>query len=87
MSSMRYAPIAGTNDAWKQLAKRSDQILIITGRKDFIIVYEELKEDADEALGKGKIVWKEVEGAHDFPITNAEEVARAICEFWGISMK
>lgn len=83
MSSMRYAPIVGTNAAWKQLGLRSEKIMIVTGRKDFIIVREELMEDAEAALGAGKIVWKEVEGAHDFPITNADDVVKHISDFWG----
>lgn len=84
MSSMRFAPISDTNVAWKQLGLRADKTMIITGAEDFIIVREELKEDADEALGVGKILWKEVDGAHDFPITNADEVVKHICQFWGV---
>jgi len=82
MSSIRFAPITGQNVAWKRLGLRNDKILIIAGSKDPIIFHEELKEDASEALGNEKIDWRVIEGAHDFPITDADEVVANICKFW-----
>lgn len=84
MSSIRFAPITGQHEVWKLLGLRSDKTLIFTGSLDPIIFREELKADAAEALGANKIEWRDIDGAHDFPITDADEVVEEIVKFWGI---
>lgn len=36
----------------------------------------------EEVEGEEKVVWKVVDGAHEFPITKTEEVVREIVAFW-----
>lgn len=83
MSSIRFAPITGQQEAWKRLGElRQDKILIFAGTKDPIIFVEELREDAIEALTAEKIDYRVIEGAHDFPIVSAEEVVEKIWDVW-----
>ncbi len=84
MSSIRFAPISGQNAIWETLSKRPSKTLIIAGKMDPIILYDELKSDAMKAIGAEKIEWKTVHGTHDFPSTLPEETLQGICEFWGL---
>jgi pimeloyl-ACP methyl ester carboxylesterase len=80
MSSIRFSPITGQD--WTKLGLRKDKTLIIAGVRDPIIIAAELKKDAEEFLGVEKVEWKAIDGAHDFPVTNADEVANEIWQFW-----
>ncbi|KAI9732074.1 MAG: hypothetical protein M1818_007669 [Claussenomyces sp. TS43310] len=84
MSSIRYAPIVGQHESWRRLGLRDDKTLIFAGTTDPIIYVEELRDDAEATVGKDKIEYRVIEGAHDFPITNADEIVGIVCDFWGI---
>lgn len=102
-SSIMYASISGCEETWKQLWSprsgcvkedkgkdiRRENVLVIVGQWDDVIVAEELREDLEVVvndIGHGvfdeKVVWKVVQGAgHEFPITRGEEVAEMIGKF------
>jgi surfactin synthase thioesterase subunit len=84
MSSIRFAPLTGHDEAWKRLRQLSSKVLIFVGTTDPIIVHDELRPDAEALLGKENIEWCVIEGAHDFPVTESKKVTSKICEFWGI---
>jgi pimeloyl-ACP methyl ester carboxylesterase len=83
LSSIRYAPITGQEDNWRRLRDAtSNKILLIAGTEDPIVLAKEVREDAEKLLGKGRVVFHEVDAAHDFPVTDSVEVVDAILEFW-----
>jgi hypothetical protein len=84
MSSVRFAPITGQQRHWSKLSQRQNKLLIVAGTRDPIIIADEIREDAEQLLGKEKVVFRKVEAAHDFPIVESEEVVRLVCEFWGL---
>jgi hypothetical protein len=84
MSSIKNASIEGRQETWRKLGKREDKVLIIAGKMDSVIVPRELREDAEEAAGREKVEWREIEGGHEFPITRAEDVVREISGVWRI---
>ncbi|KAH8815272.1 Alpha/Beta hydrolase protein [Xylogone sp. PMI_703] len=89
VSSIRYASIEKSHENWKKLGSTKsgvgkDKVLIIAGSKDPLIIAKELKPDAEDAIGRDKVEFKTIEGAHEFPVTSAGEVVDVICEFWGI---
>lgn len=82
MSSIRFSPITAQQKTWHQLGLRADKTLIFAGATDSIIIPAELKEDAEECLGQEKVEWRLIGGAHDFPVTHADEVVQGISAFW-----
>jgi hypothetical protein len=84
MSSIRFAPVTGQQESWKRLGLRPDKTLILAGRTDPIIIPQELRPDAESLLGREKVEWRLIEGAHDFPITESGRVVGEICGFWGM---
>ncbi|KAL3426973.1 alpha beta hydrolase family [Phlyctema vagabunda] len=84
LSTLRYAPISGQEEEWKKLGLRQDKIMIVAGSTDPIIIPEELKVDTEALLGKDKIDWNLIEGAHDIPVTEPEEICKRIAGFWGL---
>jgi pimeloyl-ACP methyl ester carboxylesterase len=84
VSSIRHSSIGERRETWRKLGKRADKVLIIGGSRNPVIVAEELREDAIEAIGEEKVVWRVVDGGHDFPITRREEVMEEVCDFWGL---
>lgn len=84
VSSMRFAPITGQSLTWKKLRGRKRKVLIVAGSKDSVIVAEELREDALDAIGEDGLEWRVLEGGHEFPITNGEEVASIVLEVWNL---
>lgn len=62
---------------------KPDQLLIILGKKDPIIVEEALVADATECLGAdAQFVFFDV--GHELPITHGEEVVDIIWAFWNL---
>lgn len=43
---------------------------------------KELEEDAKEAIGADKVVWRVVDGGHEFPISKPDSVVEHISEVW-----
>lgn len=82
VSSIRFAPIKDQRDTWMKLRGRDRKVLIIAGSKDSIVVAEELKADALDAIGEDGLEWRVVEGGHEFPITYGAEVASIVWEVW-----
>jgi pimeloyl-ACP methyl ester carboxylesterase len=84
VSSIKHSPIERREETWKRLRERDDQVLIIAGKKDPLILADELMVDVFEIVGKERVRWLVVDGAHEFPITKIEEVVEEIKSFWGI---
>ncbi|KAH7305677.1 Alpha/Beta hydrolase protein [Rhexocercosporidium sp. MPI-PUGE-AT-0058] len=82
MSTGRYAPYANEHETWKRLALRKDKILIVTATKDPIVNPNELKEDATNVVGEGRLEIALIEGAHDIPVTDPGKIVDAIWKFW-----
>lgn len=82
VSSIRFAPITEQQAAWSRLSSRNHKTLIFAGTKDPIIFAEELKEDATKLIGSENVVYRVVEGAHDFPIVHADQVVSQIWDVW-----
>lgn len=63
-----------------------DNIMIICGETDSIIVSSELKEDAADAFGGlDKLTFKTIDAGHDFPIVKSGAVIDLVLDFWGHS--
>ena len=58
------------------------KVLIICGKKDVLILANELGEDAAKCLGPGNFDLKEVDAGHDLPVTRSREIVDFIQEFW-----
>ena len=84
LSSIRYAPISGQVEEWKKLGLRKDKTMIFAGTTDPIIIPDELKMDAEALVGKDKIDWHLIDGAHDIPVTESEKICDRIAKFWGL---
>lgn len=82
VSSIRHAPIENQVETWKQLAERQSKVLVIAGDTDAVIVYDELREDVFQYAGEGNVIWREIVGGHDFPITKGLEVVDIITKVW-----
>ena len=83
-SSIKYSSIEQREESWKKLKERGEQVLVIAGRTDPVIIADELREDVFKVVGEEKVRWRVVDSAHDFPITKLEEVVDEIRYFWGI---
>jgi pimeloyl-ACP methyl ester carboxylesterase len=83
-SSIKYSSIEQREETWKKLAEREDQVLVIVGKTDPVILADELMEDVFKVVGNENVRWRVVDSAHEFPITKWQEVADEIRSFWGI---
>ena len=83
-NSIKHGSIERRKVSWRNLGAREDQVLIVAGRTDPVIVADELRGDVFKVVGEEKIRWRVVDSAHEFPITNAEEVFQEIRSFWRI---
>lgn len=84
VNSIKHSSILGKESTWRKLRGRKENVLIIVGSMDVIIVPGELHDDAIAAIGKEKVVWRVVEGGHDFAITKVAEVMKEVGEQWDI---
>ena len=83
LSSIRHAPITEQQAHWERLERvRSDKVLLMAGTRDPIIFPGEIRQDAEKLLGKERIVYREIDSTHDFPVTESREVVRDILQFW-----
>ena len=83
VSSVRYAPIANRGEDWTRLKLHNKKPLIFAGTEDPIIVFDELKEDVTAVLGTENMDFVTIAGgAHDFPLTNLEQVLSKIADSW-----
>ncbi|OBT92133.1 hypothetical protein VE01_10089 [Pseudogymnoascus verrucosus] len=82
LSCIRYAPITGQQEIWERLRRgRTDEVLLVVGTEDPIVLPDEVREDAEKLLGEGRVRYVEVGAAHDFVITDVGEVVEAVVEF------
>ncbi|KAF2231152.1 alpha/beta-hydrolase [Viridothelium virens] len=58
------------------------RVLVIAGKTDSIIVPEELRDDAGEAIGKQNLDFITVEAGHEAPITRSGEIVDAMRSTW-----
>ncbi|CAG8971102.1 hypothetical protein HYALB_00010679 [Hymenoscyphus albidus] len=80
-SSIKYSSISGHAQTWERLRNFGSPVVILAGRTDPIIIPAELEEDAKAAIGEENVVWRVLEGGHEFPITQPERVVQ---EIWGV---
>jgi hypothetical protein len=83
-NSIKHSSIERRQESWKMLGERDDQVLIVAGRTDPVIVADELMVDVFKVVGEEKVRWRVVDSAHEFPVTKMEEVVDEIRSFWGI---
>ncbi|KAE9381544.1 alpha/beta-hydrolase [Stipitochalara longipes BDJ] len=83
-NSIKHSSIEKREESWRKLRERADQVLIIAGKMDPVIVADELREDVFEVVGEEKVRWRVVDSAHEFPVTKVEEVVEEIKSFWGL---
>ncbi len=73
---------ATTEQRYSKQGLQNDKVLIIGGKKDVLIVKDELVEDATEVLGAGNVRIEFVDAGHELPVTKSEEIVETIWEFW-----
>ena len=62
---------------------QNGQVLIILGKKDPIVVKDEVVEDATEVLGWENVRFEVCRKAgHELPITDSETVVDLVWKFW-----
>ncbi|KFY83109.1 hypothetical protein V500_10166 [Pseudogymnoascus sp. VKM F-4518 (FW-2643)] len=84
LSCIRYAPITGQQETWERLRRgRTDEVLLVVGTEDPIVLPGEVREDAERLLGKERLRYVEVDAAHDFVVTDVGFVVDAVAEFLG----
>ncbi|OBT41801.1 hypothetical protein VE00_08296 [Pseudogymnoascus sp. WSF 3629] len=84
LSCIRYAPITGQQEIWERLRKgRTDEVLLVVGTEDPIVLPGEVREDAEKLLGEGRVRYVEVGAAHDFVVTDVGEVVGVVDESLG----
>ncbi len=76
---------AATEEPLEQGGLEIGKVLIVMGASDPIIVEQELRDDASEALGAGNIDFRTIAAGHEFPITKSSEVVGHVAQFWNIS--
>ncbi|KAK4947749.1 hypothetical protein LTR10_013257 [Elasticomyces elasticus] len=91
MSSIRYGPIRDQHDRWRVVGERLSQqnkengtekkVLIVLGSTDPIIIKQEVRDDATEALS-GNVEFTVLDAAHDVAVVKGPEIASAILDFW-----
>ncbi|KAN0122434.1 alpha/beta-hydrolase [Hyaloscypha variabilis] len=81
-NSIKHSSIERREETWRKLRERDDQVLIMAGKTDPVIVADELREDVFEVVGKENVRWRVVDSAHEFPITKVQEVVEEIKSFW-----
>ena len=62
---------------------RDSQVLVVCGRNDEVIIFDELVEDLEKLL-PNHVVIRTVDGGHEFPIVSGEATSNLICEFLSI---
>ena len=58
------------------------KVLIIAGRRDALIVQDELVEDATEILGENNVRFEFVDAGHELPVSKSNEIVDFISAFW-----
>lgn len=82
VSSIKHSSIEEKQETWAKLDERKDKILIIAGATDPVIIAKELREDSEAAIGADNVEWRTIQGGHEFPVTNADEVVAMVSEVW-----
>ena len=62
--------------------REDTRVLIICGRTDSIIRYDELVQDATQVLGSQNFEFAVYEAGHELPITRSKEIVDRIWRFW-----
>ena len=85
----RLSPARARGEAWPREQNDKDskpgldsRILVVVGKADPVIIPEELKEDASEAIGEQNVEFVEVEAGHELPITRNAEIVQAMEKMW-----
>ncbi|KFA74999.1 hypothetical protein S40288_02192 [Stachybotrys chartarum IBT 40288] len=86
MSCIRFAPLVNQHESWRQLSKRKPgSTIILLGKTDEIINVSDYTNDGLPLVGgKDHVVWKVLNGGHDFVMTHSHEVMRELDEAWDI---
>ena len=81
-SSIKHSSLEKREETWRKLKERGDQVLIVAGKMDPVIVADELREDVFVVVGEEKVRWRVVDSGHEFPVTKTGEVVEEIKSFW-----
>lgn len=98
ISSIRHAPVSDEHETWRAIGRRCDdrrngmelpglkqnQVLILLGRDDGVIIADEIEQDAKDVLGKENVRVVRLEGGHDVPVVNAGGCCGEIVRFLGL---
>jgi pimeloyl-ACP methyl ester carboxylesterase len=87
LGSVKYSSLFRKSESmenWRILGKRKQKVLVVAGTTDSIIILNELHEDVNKAAGVENVVWKEVDGGHEFPISESAKVVDLVSEYWGL---
>ena len=84
VSCMRHAPLTHQHETWKLLAKRKPLTTAVFLAKDDEIVHSsDYERDGLSLLGGPEhVYWKVLSGKHSFVMTNADDIVRALDNFW-----
>ncbi|GME39649.1 putative alpha beta hydrolase family protein [Neofusicoccum parvum] len=91
-SSIRHAPVYAQHPRWRALGDRlsaeavdaaTKKVLLVLGSVDPVVVAEEVRADAEEALGPRNVETVVVEAGHELPMSVPGEVVKAMMGFWG----
>lgn len=96
ISSIRHAPIYDRREDWAALGRlleerrkdpglagsRHGKVLLVLGKRDSVIVKDELVEDATALLGVDGVEVVEIDAGHELAFTHGDEVADAAVSFW-----
>ncbi|KAB5551151.1 Alpha/Beta hydrolase protein [Coniochaeta sp. 2T2.1] len=84
MASLRDAPLMDQHAAYARLAATGVPVAVVFGSKDTVVDERGYREDGLEIMGgEDRVMWRVVEGGHDFPMTNVDAVMEVLEEFWG----
>ncbi|KAL1633853.1 hypothetical protein SLS56_002733 [Neofusicoccum ribis] len=89
-SSIRHAPVYAQHPRWRAIGDRlsaeaaaTKKVLLVLGSADPVVVAEEVRADAEEALGARNVETVVVEAGHELPMSVPGEVVKAMMGFWG----
>lgn len=73
---------AASQEVFAKYGLQNGKVLIIGGKKDVLIIEDELVEDATEVLGVGNVKISFIDAGHELPITKSSEIVETIWDFW-----
>ncbi|KAK4696345.1 hypothetical protein P7C71_g1570, partial [Lecanoromycetidae sp. Uapishka_2] len=73
---------ATSEERYAREGLQNGKVLIIGGKKDVLIVQDELVEDATKVLGVDNVKMEFVDAGHELPVTKSLEIVEIVWNFW-----